>query len=473
MKKKQKYLIRSILIIHIMHALILFGLSYTWVFDDYPLPDYFIFQTLSYSKAWFVQSLPDFNTSDQKCPICNFPVRNYRENSQKNDMLMTVLLSNYIGLMPLARSIRATQTKARVIIFIDTTVKYMLNDFENSILSNCRIDLIDVGDIEQYPHYAYCFIRFYIYYDFLFFLTESEVNRIILFDGQDVIFQGDPFYEEFTKDQLIFTVEDRIINQTGWALRSYHKYFKKIGANIKDYYLPMINAGITLGGRFTIMSFIEAFDQRFGILELHEQVKKMEYVDQAIVHAMIYDKDLEDYYGINVTFSTIYDSYASISFGCWGAGCARKRPNNYSLGYYHMKNESRYQFIIHQYNRFPQFTESIYLACPIVGNESKINYMKGTELDENGKLIIPTAKKKKVGQPPGQRGAQQPPGQKRVQQPPGQKRVQQTENPIKKKKVEQPQQHPDQKEVKQPPDQKGIQQTENPMKKKKVEQPQQ
>ncbi|OHT04335.1 hypothetical protein TRFO_28159 [Tritrichomonas foetus] len=335
---------------------------------------------ITYSKEWFKEPLKNVSTEYlENCQVCKFPVRNFKFNSQKTDFLMTVLLNNFIGLMPLSRTIRATGTKARVFIFMDTDAIAKLNQFEKQVLNNCSIDIIDVGNIGRYPHYAYCFIRFYIYYDFLKNLPNEEISRVILFDGQDVIFQGDPFYEGFTSDQLILTVEDRLIHESRWAKRTYKKYFKKIKADLKLYYRPMINAGIALGGKKTIMAFIEAFTKRFSLEDLSIQVKKMQYVDQAIVHALIYDGDLEKQYGIRVSLVGTQSPYASISLGCWGKKCARLRPNDYRVGYFHMRNKKRYQFILHQYNRYPELIDSYRAACPMLGGENKKNYLKGLE----------------------------------------------------------------------------------------------
>ena len=259
---------------------------------------------------------------------------------------------------------------------MDTPTLNKMNEFEKDILKKCAVNVIDVGSFGHYPHNAYCFIRFFIYYDFLQKKKDEDIDRVMLIDGQDSLFQGDPFYEGFTSDMLIFTIENRTIKSSGWAVRVYKRYFAKINRRLSDYSSDlMTNAGITMGGKRTVMAFIEAYFFRFPFEEMKRQIVRMDYVDQAVIHCFIKDGDIQKRYGINVTFSTVDDEYASISLGCTGNKCMKLSPNNYSIGYYKSTKRDIYPFLVHQYDRYPRFGYSYLHACPKLGGESN-NYMR-------------------------------------------------------------------------------------------------
>ena len=332
-----------------------------WLGNDSPQV-FSISPLLSYTNFWLFEKFE--NLTFDKCPFCKFPVRNRLSNSQSTDYIMTIMINNAIGIIPLARSIRTTGCKAKFVVFIDdTTLTKKFATFEYTILRNCAVNCINVGEFKHYPKEALFFFRFYIYYDFLNSHT-LEINRVVLIDGHDVLFQGDPFYEGFTNNDLIFTYEDRTLNQSVWGKFSYKNYFFTINKTIGDYArFYMVNAGIILGGRYQIHKFIEVFIKRLPVSEALSQVYKPRFADQAVVHSIIYDKEMEQN-GINVTFSSIYDEYTSITLSCFGERCIYLRPNNYTLGYFQSRTRHIYPFIIHQYNRYPPLHRSYISACP-------------------------------------------------------------------------------------------------------------
>ncbi|KAK8894694.1 hypothetical protein M9Y10_023131 [Tritrichomonas musculus] len=330
--------------------------------------------TYPYTNKWYYNLLDDLNPRDSRCPLCNFTIRNRKSNSRRDDFLMTTLLSNYVGIQPLIRTARTTRTNARFIIFIDQTVQNSLNEIEKNLLNYCGINLINVGKIPKYYRYAYCFLRFYIYYDFFAFYHEN-INRIIFFDGMDSIFQGDPFYEDFTPDKLIFTLENRIVGKSKWAVYAYKNYFKKINQENNSLYLnfSVINCGLIIGGKRPIFAFLNIFKARFNRAELMYQLKNMNYVDQAVLHSMVLDGEFEKL-GIKVYLYTIDDDYVSISFGCWGWKCKKRRRNNYSIGNFYSRKTYDYPLIVHQFNRYFQFSVSVFNACPPIDKNISLDF---------------------------------------------------------------------------------------------------
>ena len=330
--------------------------------------------TYPYSINWYHDQLTDLNPHDVRCPICNFTVRNRKSNSMREDFLMTTLFSNYVGIQPLIRTARTTQTNARFIIFIDQYVQDSLTDFEKKLLNYCGINIINIGKVPKYERYAYCFLRFYVYYDFIT-SYKGSINRVIFFDAMDSIFQGDPFYEDFTPDKLIITLENRLVNDTKWAIYSYKNYFRKIHKENNELYLnfSVINCGLIIGGIKPIMTFLNVFKIRFDLNELLFQLKKMQYVDQAILHSIILDGDLQKL-GVNVYLYTINDDYVSLSFGCWGWRCYKKTRNNFSIGNFYSNTTHNFPFIVHQFNRYFQFSVSLLNACPPLEKNVSLNF---------------------------------------------------------------------------------------------------
>ena len=177
------------------------------------------------------------------------------------------------------------------------------------------------------------------------------------------------FHEDFPTDKLIVTVEDRLYKRTPWIKRNYIEYFKKINQTNNLNYINfwVINAGLIGGSKKVIFTFLSLYKKRFDVNELIYQTQKMKYVDQAVLHAMLLDGDLQKE-GFDVVYNTIEDDYASITIGCWGMHCTKYRPNNYSLGYYRSPRTGNYPFMVHQFTRYPQIGLSISQSCPIDNN---------------------------------------------------------------------------------------------------------
>lgn len=334
-------------------------------------------KTFPYTINWYTDPINDLDPHDKRCQLCDFTLRNRKSNSNRDDFLMTTLISKHIGFEPLIRNVRTTQTNAKFIIFIDQSVQENLTKFEKQLSNHCGVNLINVGEIPKYEHFAYCFLRFYIYYDFITSYS-GNINRIILFDAMDTLFQGDPFYEDFTPDMFILTLENRKVNESVWALDNYIKYYIKTKQenNTMYYNSSMVNCGLILGGKKSILIFINAFKYRLDVDELLYQLEKMDYVDQAILHSLVIDGELEKR-GLNITFQTVYDDYVSISIGPCGWKCPKKAQNDYSVGNYVSKKTGKYPLIVHQFTRYYHFSVSYYKACPpIEKNVSPRSYIK-------------------------------------------------------------------------------------------------
>ena len=318
---------------------------------------------LSYTNHWYLKPILHFN-SIQNCPVCQFEIRNRLSNSSPKDFLLTIQIGQTNGIIVIAKNIRATKTRASVVIFMDEFASKLFSGYEKDLLFNCSINIINIGFVPKFKKYAYFHIRFVIYNDFLRFHDDSNFDRIILFDCSDTVFQGDPFYKDFTKNDLIITLQNLQLKDTSWPFKNYNKYFLKINKTYQHYQNDyLINAGLILGGKKTIMIFIDVFLSRLPINEFYKQIIIGEYDDQSIIHSIVRDGDLEKY-GISITISKIDDEYVSISLGCFeNKKCKYIKHHNYSLGYFKSFTKNIFPFIVHQYNRFPNFVKSVQLAC--------------------------------------------------------------------------------------------------------------
>lgn len=325
---------------------------------------------------WYIKQVNYADANIEKCEKCDFKVANSNSNSNSDDFMMTLMMKSLTGIIPLVRVLHTVRTRAKKVFFVDEVTLRNMRREEREITANCGATLISLGVVKLPKHHAfYPFFRWPVYFDFLFSLR-LPVFRIIVYDGQDTIFQGDPFFRDFIPDNLYITVEDRVINSTAWARSTYRPYF----GNLSDWRWKtrMINAGIICGGYEAMLRLIFVFLSHIDVSKIYS----IRGVDQAILTKIILDDGLENI-SCNLKYSTIDDEYASIAAGCWGEKCIKLYPKKkFRIGEYSSTTRNITTLIVHQFDRYMQFTRTYLIACPRNGVNST-NYIRGMYDEQN------------------------------------------------------------------------------------------
>lgn len=325
---------------------------------------------------WHLKRVSYAEENIEKCEKCDFKVSNSKSNSNSNDFMMTLMMRSLTGLIPLVRVLHTVGTRAKKVFFVDEVTMTNMRIEEREITSNCGATLISLGVVKLPRNHAfYPFFRWPVYFDFLFSLR-LPVFRVIVFDGQDTIFQGDPFFRDFVPDNLYITVEDRVINSSSWARGNYMAYF----GNLSDWRWNsrMINAGIIGGGYEAMLRLIFIFLSHIDISKIYT----ISGVDQAVLTKIILDGGLKNI-SCNLKLSTIDDEYASISVGCWGERCTKLYPKkSFRIGEYNSTTRNITTLIVHQFDRYMVFARTYLKACPRNG-VSSADYIRGMYDEQN------------------------------------------------------------------------------------------
>lgn len=330
-----------------------------------------VLHKVPYVGTWYLYPVK-YGHDNSKCQPCFFNVANAFSNSQKNDFMMTLMMKNLVGFIPLIRVLHTVQTKANKIFFIDHYTIENMDKHEKELSVNCGATLINLGFVKLPSNKDfYPYFRWSIYYDFLFSL-QRPIHRILVYDGQDTIFQGDPFFKDFRPDNLYITVEDYILKESEWAKVVYKDYLENFTEDSKEWNSPMINAGIIAGGYEPMVRLMYIFLTNIDM----ENIYSIKSIDQAILTRMVVKGELAKI-PYKTKFLTIDDEYTSISVGCVGDECMKKYPKKiFRIGEYQSRTRNITTLIVHQFDRYPLFTKTYLKACPRNGANST-KYMRG------------------------------------------------------------------------------------------------
>lgn len=321
--------------------------------------------------TWYLNRHKYGVANPKLCVPCNFTIFNNISNSNRNDYLLTLMMRDVTGFIPLVRLLYTIRTKANKVFFIDYNTIENMNQHEKDVAANCGATIINLGFV-RLPrfHSFYPFSRWAVYFDFLYTLKQP-IYRIIIYDGQDTIFQGDPFFNDFLPDNLYITVEDRIINNSNWARTEYKECFGNITNDSPYWNSKMYNAGTVAGGYEPIIRLMYIFLRNIDL----QNIYSIKGVDQAILTKLIVDGEFDNVTS-NIKFLTIDDEFASISVGCLGPHCIKLYPKkSFRIGEYKSSTRNLTTLIVHQFERYNLFTQTYLKACPRNGASEK-NYMR-------------------------------------------------------------------------------------------------
>ena len=278
----------------------------------------------------------------QQCPRCNLkPVVPPR--STNRDVVLAAAFGKLKRVEYFFRTLRATGTKCRIILFIDDPTYIQSNWLK--FFHMCSIEPVFVNHTSTIVKNNPKLSRYYFYEQWLS-IHIAEVDRILHTDTYDVIFQGDPFsLESLTKDSLFFTQEPVSLRKSrwtdGWVRQCYgNDVASKYGKE------PVSCSGVTIGGAKRFLEYVSA------LLDLPKWRTCFGHsLDQAHHNYLIYTQH-PDFIFLNCS-----SQFLTMHFCCKTYKCVLEENGL-------LKGPTQYPLLIHQYNRWKNLTKRNPVICP-------------------------------------------------------------------------------------------------------------
>ena len=306
----------------------------------------------------------DYFHNYQYCENCLFQP-SLKGNSKNNDVILSLLVGNLYGLTLSIKTLRTVGCRASLIIFTNNitylSIRHHLKGARlQHLMGNCGVSFIIISKIPQ-NFRCYDFIRIYSYYQFLA-IRKHLIDRVLMFDIYDTIFQGDPFSDDIDFDGIGFT-QDSILLEKDAGPFGYQSFFHTI-LNYK--YDPiihgkqnMINSGVVFGRATHIVSFLENlfFPPLLPYLTNTSQIiNSWQWFDQGYLNVIMWSdwfpnkKDKFVFFQENNSFISIYH-------------LKEEKLNCSELGKITVINSKYPARLIHQYDRKPGIVEKVQKKC--------------------------------------------------------------------------------------------------------------
>lgn len=298
---------------------------------------------------------------NNKCILCNVPVRSHNQNSSSNDAIIGSAFVQCRNYMLVVRTLRSIGCLAQFFMIVDDLFFNQLPKANIEFLKNCGCIIVNTGQsqirVPQNLHYY----RYFCYRNFL--EKKTEFSRVMSLDIYDVVFQGDPFTTHIVIDSIYYTTEAATIESNscnaGWV--RYAMNNTGDFNSMKDKFI--INGGIILGGYKPYMCFIKLF------LDFTKYSKDKSYPigDQGFINVIVY-RNMVAQHGFKQYVLTYNHGYANLYL-------MSDMNLNWTLGKVKSFDSHEYFLILHQIYRIPELCRSIVISCP------PLSYMKKGYLD--------------------------------------------------------------------------------------------
>ena len=316
----------------------------------------------------------------KECEHCLF---NYSNNgtipdSSNRDLILSMAIGYPFNLYPFIESLRATKCKARVVIFIDSSLFKEIDYKYIESISKCGVQFIDAGSYIPKTYDDMYYYRYLLYESFLK-MNEPLIDRVIVVDLYDTLFQHDPFTLSFNKDYLYLSDEGYKIkiarynviqiNRSLFGVASTLYPSSKLNEIIESVIKKeTINGGIQAGGVKQMINFLCLMKQ-FG----NYRTFLAKGDDQGFINIVVHSGVLKricnyELVSPNSSFMTSIALYSHI----------RKDPfsmQNETFGYF--SRGGYIPAILHQVDRSPAIIGSYLSLCPNIN--SIPYYMRSNE----------------------------------------------------------------------------------------------
>jgi hypothetical protein len=197
------------------------------------------------------------------------------------------------------RTLRHTGCKATVVFFVDTRAYSQLSSDHLHQMENCGMIMINVGVITNIGDLCFPYVPMA---DFLY-KNQLLINRVILVDGFDSAFQGDPFTKYFIHGKMYFTSEHITFRSSRlWRQRLYRQYGVKMNRNSL-----VINSGQIYGDTHTFLHFLDIFFRWYNYSSFANTMR--EEHDQTLINFLIYHGELDNE-GLDYVIDEVNNSFA-------------------------------------------------------------------------------------------------------------------------------------------------------------------
>ena len=327
-------------------------------------------------QGYLMKTLNSSSLMTNECKLCNFSLSNEnftKPNSSERDIILSIAIGAIFNIYPFIKTLRTTQCKARIVIFIDSLTFSSMNYSYFEEISKCGVQFIDIGDKVPTEAEDIFYYRYVLYNQFLK-ENQQEINRVILVDLFDTVFQHDPFTTNFSEDLLYLSDEGYSLMNSLFNTIQIRRNILNMSSSIfndpsiyKENYLKKIrykhilNGGLQGGGLLPILSFL-------SLMTKIGDKNKMKAIgdDQAFINIFAYSKLLKNICKFEIIPSSSYFMssnalYCMLEKNSYGS--------NYKFGNFSRGN--KIPAILHQYNRCHNIKEDLLRVCP---NDNNIPY---------------------------------------------------------------------------------------------------
>lgn len=278
------------------------------------------------------------------CPLCKFKVRNYKANSTPRDVLLTFVIGDVVGVLPFIRSLRTTGSSCTVFLFTDSVAREKMTQDEISVLENCSVNIINTGNYSRMSTTEIAFLRYPIFYDFLY-TRRHLIDRVIAVDLYDTVFQGDPFTEDLDKNVLYFVSENATVAEcylsSIWLKQTSEEVYEKL----KNKHI--LTAGVLIGGIVPMLQFLDTY---------HNATRPPKAPDQGYFVYMAYEFMNES--------TNVMTRICDEKDGVIVLHYFNEVKRNFVFGDFKSSSSPMYPMIIHQYDKLPVLAKSVANSCP-------------------------------------------------------------------------------------------------------------
>lgn len=266
-------------------------------------------------------------------------------------------------------ALRTVGCFARIVLIADSIATSKLNNGNmSSFIGYCGVQVVNVGIISGKRSFLLC-SRNIILHDFLK-NKRNIIDRILIADLYDTIFQGDPFTEDLDRNKLGISEETQEFDQ---QQASAIKIIlgNLLGSEISK--LKVLNAGTLIGGYEVIFSFLLSFVNYYFSFskeerEIHE--KTVDIIDQVYVNILLHCNISK----LAIRKYKINDLYIT----CWYIFNWKfnKQFSNFTV------DNKVYPLVIHLFDRIGETVISLLQTCPQTFPQAD-SYVRESHLSAN------------------------------------------------------------------------------------------
>ena len=304
----------------------------------------------------FLQSKYDFIQQTRALCECTPIPNTFHRDSQPNDIVMSMANKNVFNFIIFLKTLRSGKCRASIVLFIDSRAYDTLKPrrFLIEIERYCNLHLFLYTNT-IIPNLD--LLRDYFFHQFLI-SRRHLINRVIICDLYDTVFQGDPFSTTINFNSIGFTSEYYLLlNDQYWNtpwLKHVYKFFEKPFEEEKFKNYHPICSGVLFG---KVDYLIRFFDFLFNE-KIMKNIAKIDFLtDQGLFNYLLIEVlplhpeipvTIINWTGPFTTMGTVPNSMIS---------------GTEKFGTVKITGSTENAILFHQYNRHKHFFPSLLEKC--------------------------------------------------------------------------------------------------------------